>query len=778
MPHHIYVPSVVRVEPWLSASFPQNHMMRVEAVAVLHLLQLLAITPVLISAGIALPGCMSKCGKVRIPYPFGVAAGCYREGFKLTCSETYNPPKLFVADTGIEVRHISLQKGTLSVNNGISRMTGRNLYRMTWETPLDNSIFTVSAVLNKFVVMGCGFLFLIRLPDAQDMVVTCVSSCLRGHSAVATDGACSGVGCCETSMPAARNMYSFDLISFDAGNNWTMPGQSFNATVVMVEKAWWERDNNAMLLQKAVSDGLGTSRGIPGSARPLDIRAVVNWKFSNLSCADAKGSSDFGCLSDNSFCFDRSSNRSPGYLCQCRQGFEGNPYIPNGCQDIDECTQPNNYPCFAQCINTVGSYDCICPQGTSGNPMKHHGCISNNFSGLAVAIGVGSGACLVLMTFAAILLRRKLRARKAKKAKDFFFRKNRGLLLQQLVDKDIAEKMIFSLEELEKATNKFDEARKIGKGGHGTVYKGILSDQRVVAIKKSRQAIQTETDGFINEVAILSQLNHRNVVKLFGCCLETEVPLLVYEFIPNGTLYDHLHVGSSQSLPWRERLRISLEVARSLAYLHSAASVSIIHRDIKATNILLDDNLTAKVSDFGASRGIPIDETRITTAIQGTVGYLDPECYNTRQLTEKSDVYSFGVILVELLTREKPHIYISPTTCGSLVEHFLFLKSQDKLSEILDPQVEREGEDEVEVAEIAAMCLSSKGEDRPTMKQVEIRLEALHSAATGIANNPRAKEHRVSITSGEERNCRTERNTTSRRLSMEWEMLLSMSFPR
>lgn len=260
------------------------------------------------------------------------------------------------------------------------------------------------------------------------------------------------------------------------------------------------------------------------------------------------------------------------------------------------------------------------------------------------------------------------------------------------------------------------------------MYKGVLSDNRVVAIKKSKKVDPKQVVQFINEVIIFSQINHRNVVKFLGCCMETPVPLLVYDFIANGTLYEHIHnKAKSCFITWDMRLRIATETAGVLSYLHSEAVTPILHRDVKSANILLDHNFTAKVSDFGASRLISPDPTRLSTVLQGTLGYLDPEYLHTAQLTEKSDVYSFGVVLVELLTGLKALSYDRPEMEQNLAYYFLYVMKKDSIFEILDNSiVHEENKDKIlKAAFIAKSCLHVRGDDRPCMRTVTIELEGL-----------------------------------------------------
>ncbi|KAL6857177.1 hypothetical protein ACP4OV_018559 [Aristida adscensionis] len=470
---------------------------------------------------------------------------------------------------------------------------------------------------------------------------------------------------------------------------------------------------------------------------PLES-ASMQWAVANLTCQEAQqNKSGYACVSVYSTCISVISSLKDyvGYRCKCLPGFEGNPYIQDDCQDIDECQRTPGI-CKGVCNNTMGNFTCTsCPDHTIYDitTMRCNSRPKKNFL-LGIIIGLGCGFGILLLGISATLFTRRWKRDVQKKVRRKYFRKNQGILLEQLIASDENandQTKIFSLEELEKATDSFDPTRILGHGGHGTVYKGILPDQRVVAIKKSNVIKDGEINGFINEVAILSQINHRNIVKLFGCCLESEVPLLVYDFIPNGSLFGILHANSSTrfALPWNDCLRIAMEAAGALYYLHSAASISIFHRDVKSSNILLDEKYTAKVSDFGASRAVPIDQTHVVTNVQGTFGYLDPEYYQTRQLNEKSDVYSFGVVLLELLMRKLPVFTAESGMKQSLSNYFLSMINTRPITEIVAAEVLEEAtEEEIsKVASLAKMCLRLRGEERPTMKQVHITLQLLRA---------------------------------------------------
>ncbi|XP_045803706.1 wall-associated receptor kinase-like 10 [Trifolium pratense] len=301
---------------------------------------------------------------------------------------------------------------------------------------------------------------------------------------------------------------------------------------------------------------------------------------------------------------------------------------------------------------------------------------------------------------------------------------------------------LFALKDLKKATENFNKNRVLGKGGQGTVYKGMLVDGKIVAVKKYK--VEGKVEEFINEFVILSQINNRNVVKLLGCCLETEIPLLVYEFIPNGNLFEYLH-DQNEDIPmtWDIRLRIATEIAGALFYLHSTACQPIYHRDIKSTNIMLDEKYRAKLADFGASRIISIEATHLTTMVQGTFGYLDPEYFHTSQFTEKSDVYSFGVVLAELLTGKKPISSVGSGEYQNLASYFVQCIEENKLSDIVDERVTKEGEKEhvIAVANLAYTCLELNGRKRPTMKEVMLQLEGIR----GMNKKLNAQQNREEI---------------------------------
>ncbi|CAN6853460.1 unnamed protein product [Brassica oleracea] len=259
----------------------------------------------------------------------------------------------------------------------------------------------------------------------------------------------------------------------------------------------------------------------------------------------------------------------------------------------------------------------------------------------------------------------------------------------------------------------------------------MLVDGRIVAVKKSKVLDKDKVEEFINEVHVLSQINHRNIVKLLGCCLETEVPILVYEHIPNGDLFKRLHDDSDDyTMAWEVRLRIAVEIAGALAYLHSVASTPVYHRDVKTTNILLDEKYRAKVSDFGTSRSISLDQTHLTTHVAGAFGYLDPEYFQTSQFTDKSDVYSFGIVLVELITGEKPFSVVRLEENRGLASHFIEAMKENRILDIVDSRIKEECKPEqvLAVAKLARRCLSLKGKKRPRMREVSSDLERIRSS--------------------------------------------------
>ncbi|XP_054790862.1 wall-associated receptor kinase-like 22 [Prosopis cineraria] len=349
---------------------------------------------------------------------------------------------------------------------------------------------------------------------------------------------------------------------------------------------------------------------------------------------------------------------------------------------------------------------------------------------LVASVGLGAGAGFLTLFILGYKLHQWLKQKRERVRKEKLFRQNGGLLLQEKISSygRREKEKHFTAEELEKATDNYNQSRFLGQGGFGTVYKGMLLDGSIVAVKKSKEIVRNQIETFINEVVILSQINHRNIVKLLGCCLETEAPLLVYEFIPNRTLSHHIHNHELEKyLSWAARLRIACEVAGAVAYMHSAASIPIFHRDIKTSNILLDHNFNAKVSDFGTSRSVPNDQTHLTTVVQGTFGYIDPEYFQSSQFTDKSDVYSFGVVLVELITGRKPITFSEENQGQNLVAEFISLMKKDQVFEILDARVVREGkkEDLLGIANLALRCLKLNRKKRPTMREVSTELEAL-----------------------------------------------------
>ncbi|XP_071937847.1 receptor-like serine/threonine-protein kinase ALE2 [Coffea arabica] len=293
----------------------------------------------------------------------------------------------------------------------------------------------------------------------------------------------------------------------------------------------------------------------------------------------------------------------------------------------------------------------------------------------------------------------------------------------------------FSLVELERATEKFSPKRILGEGGFGRVYHGLLEDGTDVAVKLLTRDIQNGDREFISEVEMLSRLHHRNLVKLIGICIEERVRCLVYELVPNGSVESHLHGVDKQKGPldWDARLKIALGAARGLAYLHEDSNPRVIHRDFKASNVLLEDDFTPKVSDFGLAREATEGSHHISTRVMGTFGYVAPEYAMTGHLLVKSDVYSYGVVLLELLSGRKPVDMSQPPGQENLVTWARpLLTSREGLEQLVDPSLagSYNFDDMAKVAAIASMCVHPEVTHRPFMGEVVQALKLIYNDDT------------------------------------------------
>ncbi|KAL9396632.1 hypothetical protein Peur_010885 [Populus x canadensis] len=421
-----------------------------------------------------------------------------------------------------------------------------------------------------------------------------------------------------------------------------------------------------------------SAESFTGSGVSLEIQMMELWWWLQGDCRCSK----------DAICTQVESPAGSGFRCQCRDGLIGDGYLAG-----------------------VG-----CRKGC--NPAKYLSGQCGGGSGAAVLLGgVVAGVGVSLGLFCCLIRRNS-----ASKAKSF-----RKLHLSEAADINIP---IYPYKEIEKATNSFSEKQRIGTGAYGTVYAGKLNSDSWVAIKRIKHGDMDNIEQVMNEIKLISSVSHPNLVRLLGCSIENGEQILVYEFMPNGTLCQHLQRERGDGLDWPVRLAIATDTAKAIAHLHSAMDPPIYHRDIKSSNILLDYHFRSKVADFGLSRHGMTEISHISTVPQGTPGYLDPQYHLNFHLSDKSDVYSFGVVLVEIITAKKVVDFSRPQNEVNLAALATDRIGRGRLDEIIDPFLDLHSDAWTfssvhKVAEVAFRCLAFHKDTRPSMMEVAAELEQI-----------------------------------------------------
>ncbi|KAG0502742.1 hypothetical protein HPP92_002814 [Vanilla planifolia] len=405
---------------------------------------------------------------------------------------------------------------------------------------------------------------------------------------------------------------------------------------------------------------------------------------------------------------NQGGNMSPEDMASCFFGVKGLNIFPGPSSQVQQHTSPPSPLSIQSSVQNQTSQN--------NSPLKRH---HNRHQLLLIsAVGVVVIAVSVLLLLITLLLIHK-KSKELAITDDPIETSRSSPPARALKCQDGPSPMFrrFCYKETLKATKNLSTV--IGKGGFGTVYKAEFSDGSIVAVKRMNKISKQGEEEFCREIELLARLHHRHLVALKGFCIKRNERFLVYEYMVNGCLKDHLHAAERTPLSWLTRLQIATDVANALEYLHFYCNPPLCHRDIKSSNILLDENFVAKVADFGlahASRSGAITFEPVNTDICGTPGYLDPEYVVTQELTEKSDIYSYGVLLLELLTGRR----VIQDGKNIVEWSHKFLSSNSKLHELVDPAIAHNFDFEHVkiVVEIIKWCTHREGRARPSIKQV------------------------------------------------------------